>query len=184
MEHRCEGHRIVQFYEGKAPDDRGRMLSDILQFTDAQLESIHDFIQWLFPLRERSGANPDAPRLDEKAIEEFRNRADLRDNLVRAFDRMLAFYGFAREGERIFKTPKFAEHAHWLSPGNHNHLRLTRILKSLSILGNEKLARSFFESLRSVYDEERRSGRCAITPRTFAFWEDALRTSSRNPNGP
>lgn len=171
-----DGERIVAFYEQTLPDDRGRFLEDILQFPDARLESVHDFIQWLFPLREPSGANSDAPRLDDAAIEQFRMRADLRDNLVRALDRMLAFYGFARDGDRIVKSDDFTRHAHWITPGNHNHLRLTRMLKSLTVLGNQSLARSLYECLLSVYDDERRSGRDGITPQTFTFWEDAVRS--------
>jgi hypothetical protein len=170
-----EGQRIVAFYEEKAPDDRGRFLDDILRFSDAELESVHDFIQWLFPLRERSGANPDAPRLDDEAVYQFHRRIDLQENMVRSLDRMLAFYGFAREGERIFKTPAFAQHAQWLTPGNHNHLRLTRILKSLTGVGHDTLAQSFFRALHDVYDEERRNGRNAISETTFSFWQNALR---------
>jgi hypothetical protein len=54
---------------------------------------------------------------------------------------MMNFYGFeARLGERITVTraPNFAaKAAGWLSPGDHNHLRITRILRCLTVLGLE-----------------------------------------------
>jgi len=56
---------ILRYYEGQAPDDRGRYLSEIQEWPDDRLEAVHDFIQWMFPLAERSGANPEAPILDD-----------------------------------------------------------------------------------------------------------------------
>ena len=54
---------LVRFYRGDAPDARGRTLDDILAWDDEQLEAVHDYIQWLFPLDEPSRFNPDAPLL-------------------------------------------------------------------------------------------------------------------------
>ena len=50
-------HPLVAFYRDGARDDEGRTLAEILAWDDDRLEEIHDFIQWLFPLPERSGAN-------------------------------------------------------------------------------------------------------------------------------
>jgi hypothetical protein len=173
----AEGRRIIAFYEGSAPDDRGRFVGDILRFDDDRLEDVHDFIQWLFPLPERSGANPSAPILDDAAIEAFRSRPELRAALRRSLDRMLAFYGFTWEGERIVKSVAFAERSsNWLSSGNHNHLRLTRILRSLSILGEPEAARALFEVLSEIYQERPRTGRDVISARSFAFWKSAVET--------
>jgi hypothetical protein len=58
---------IIAFYSGEAPDDRGRFLREIQQWPDQRLESVHDFIQWMFPLTEPSPVNPDAPVLDRRA---------------------------------------------------------------------------------------------------------------------
>jgi Opioid growth factor receptor (OGFr) conserved region len=41
---------IVSFYAGETPDSRGRKIEEIWNFNDRQLETVHDFIQWLFPL--------------------------------------------------------------------------------------------------------------------------------------
>ena len=41
---------IVQFYRGNGRDHRGRSLAEIVAWSDAMLESVHDYIQWMFPL--------------------------------------------------------------------------------------------------------------------------------------
>ncbi len=169
-----DGRRIVAFYEGRAPDDRGRFHDDVLRFDDERLEYVHDFIQWLFPLPERSGAQPTAPILDDAAIEAFRTRSELRVALRRSLDRMLSFYGFAWSGDRIVKSASFPQRSsNWLHEGNHNHLRLTRMLRSLALLGERKAAQAFLTALTEIYDEERRTGSNRISDRSFNFWKSA-----------
>lgn len=85
--------RIIGFYSGTELDHRGRYLHEIQHWPDEQLESVHDYIQWLFPLPERSGFNVAAPVLNPESIQEFRARPDLRGNLRAAFLRLMKFYG-------------------------------------------------------------------------------------------
>jgi len=167
---------IVQFYSGFAPDHRGRFLRDIIEWPDERLESVHDFIQWLFPLPEASPVNPHAPVIDRETVEAFAARPDLREALRISFERMLRFYGFALTyGPEVARTPAFPERAeNWLHPGNHNHLRITRILKCLTILGLKAEASAFERSLESVYEEHRDR----ITPVTLRFWRQAISTST------
>jgi hypothetical protein len=161
--------RIVSFYECALPDNRGRRLIEIQRWSDEQLESVHDYIQWLFPLPEPSAFNASAPVLSQQNIAEFCSRADLRDRLHSSFLRMLAFYGFEPRLP-VERAPNFEERAqNWLMPGNHNHLRITRILKSLRLLGLEADADAFFEALAGLYRE--RPG--AISSETFRFWQTA-----------
>jgi hypothetical protein len=175
MSSSSEGQRILAFYEGSAPDDHGRFRGEILQFDDDQLESVHDFIQWLFPLPEQSGANPSAPRLDDAAINGFHTRPELRAALRRSLDHMLAFYGFEWNGERIVKSASFPQRStNWLHAGNHNHLRLSRILRSLYLLGEARAAQALFDALSEIYAEGQRTGCNRISDRTFRFWKNAV----------
>src|SRR5687767_8065769 len=87
---------LVRFYHGDALDVRGRTLDDILAWDDEQLEAVHDYIQWLFPLDEPSRVNRDAPLLTAADRVAFR-QPTVAGNLRRALDRMLAFYGLARD---------------------------------------------------------------------------------------
>lgn len=42
--------RIIGFYSGQQADHRGRQLHEIQSWPDGKLETVHDYIQWLFPL--------------------------------------------------------------------------------------------------------------------------------------
>jgi Opioid growth factor receptor (OGFr) conserved region len=164
-----EGRRLVAFFEGAAPDDRGRSFEDVLRFDDEAIEATHDFIQWLFPLRERSGANPSAPRLDEEAVEAFTSRPELRETQRRALDRMLRFYGLRRDGDGIVPSASFVERSQWLTPGNHNHLRLTRMLTSLRTLGSERESAALLECLLVIAASQPH----AISETTLRYWRSA-----------
>ena len=170
--------RIVAFYSGGA-DDRGRSLAAILAWPDDRLESVHDYIQWVFPTRARSGVNPSAPLVTGETISAFTS-PDLRDRLRRALNRMLRFYGLtsgtgaAGRVEITIDPLRFADCSrNWLHPGNHNHLRLTRIIESLHTLGVEGEAAALQRCLMTdIYEGP---GRGRITRQTYAYWSEAIR---------
>lgn len=163
-------HPLVGFYRDGARDDRGRTLAEILAWGDEELEDVHDFIQWLFPLPERSGANPGAPVLDAETIRAFHETDAMRERLRRAFERMLRFYGLTWSGGAVERAGNFGARAeNWLWAGNHNHLRLTRMLRSLLVLGLEAESKALFAALNGIY----RAYPNRISSRTHAFWSDA-----------
>ena len=129
---------ILDFYRGLAEGPSLRRINDVWAYGPRDLERRHDFIQWLFPLREPSRYNPGAPVLSPVDEAAFRSEPDLRARLLRSLDLMLAFYGFVRDGAEI--RPCHADaiaRAAWLKPWDHNHLRLSRIVQSLALLGCE-----------------------------------------------
>jgi len=139
---------LVEFYRDSAKDHAGRTLEDVLGFDNGQLEAIHDYIQWLFPVPEPSRFQPYIPVLTAKDIETFRNDPAMQENLRRSFEKMLSFYGFKDTGSKVELTADFNERARvWLTPGNHNFMRITRILRSLTLLGLEAEAQRFFGAL-------------------------------------
>ena len=105
-------------------------------------------------------------------------RPDLQEKLRISFLRLMNFYGLeARSGERITVTraPNFATEATvWLSPGNHNHLRITRILRCLSLLGLEAEAKAFFDCLAEIYEDEQNKPMPAISEETMLYWREAV----------
>ena len=167
--------RIVEFYSGREPDHAGRYLHEIQQWPDDRLEAVHDFIQWLFPLTEPSPVNPLAPTVDPETIQAFEAQPELRRNLRASFLRMLRFYGLemsSHEPPVVQRAGNFAERAqNWLHPGNHNHLRITRILKSLNLLGLKQEAGAFLKCLEEIYNEN--PGKISAISRTF--WRSALK---------
>lgn len=167
---------LILFYRDGGRDDCGRTLAEILGWDDERLEVVHDFIQWLFPLPERSGANPAAPVLDEVTVETFHATPAMQERLREAFGRMLRFYGLRWNGNAVQREGEFRERAqNWLWPGNHNHLRLTRILRSTLLLGLEAESAGLFRALNAIYREYPDR----ITSRTHAFWSNAAQAGER-----
>jgi len=163
---------LLAFYAGSGTDHRGRRLDDILRRDDAWLEVTHDFIQWLFPLRERSGVLPSAPLVDDETARAFAADPGLRAALSRSFARMLAFYGLADDGARIGKGPNWgARTIDWFTRPTHNDLRITRILKSLCELGCADDARRFLAALEALAAAEADFG---VSPTSVAYWRAAV----------
>ncbi|MEZ0230239.1 MAG: opioid growth factor receptor-related protein [Planctomycetota bacterium] len=167
---------ILAFYRG-SPDTRGRTLDEILAWDDERLEDVHDYIQWLFPTTRRSDFNPFAPVLTEGTIAAFRADASLRARLRASLERMLRFYGFERVELRGQPVVRRAANwplrsPQWLGSGDHNHLRITRILDSLSTLGLEEEAKAFYRELDQLQEDG--AGR-DIDRETFDYWRDAVR---------
>jgi hypothetical protein len=168
--------RIVRFYVGDGPDHRGRDLLQLQNQTDDGLERNHDYIQWLFPLPEKSGANPEAPTLTQADIRAFTDSEELRGNLLKSLTVMLRFYGLeqidAPEGVQIRRAESFEPRSRtWLTPFNHNFLRITRILRCLSLLGCDRHAAALFDCLQGIY----RDHPTIIGQETFRYWKTARR---------
>lgn len=169
--------RVVTFYEGSAPDDRGRFLDDVLHFNDTELEQYHDYIQWLFPTLQGSAYNPTAPILNASAVDVFHERHDLQTALRRSLSRMLTFYSLEWAQGSIVRATSFAMHRSWLTLENHNHLRLTRILTSLRLLGDDYAAQALFRCLTEIEADERSNGANGISQSTLKFWTEAAQTA-------
>lgn len=163
------GDPVVEFYSG-GRDSAGRTLDEILAWDDDRLEAIHDYIQWLFPTTQPSGVNPFAPLVTDATVRAFASDRTLRLRLRGALDRMLVFYGLRRDGARIeIDAMRFPARARtWLHPGNHNHLRLTRIMDSASTLGLRDDALALKRCLLDDVCAGPGAGR--VSARTMEFW--------------
>lgn len=164
--------RLVDFYRGDATDSEGRWLSEILGWDDEELEVVHDYIQWLFPLEEPSRFNPDAPLLTATDKAEFQRDPVIRVNFMKSYSRFLSFLGLSRhDSGAISEGPNFSRRTDdvWRSP-NHNWLRITRVLTSLCLAGFEAEARQLYARLEALYS----SRRFPVTAETFAYWTGAI----------
>jgi hypothetical protein len=170
--------RLVEFYGLKGADHQGRRLDQILNWNDQRLEMCHDYIQTLFPLPEGS-MFADAPVIDEQTYLYWREHSDLKRNLRRAFERILAFYGFGikweqaegdgRKAQISEKEGARANLARWVTRMDHNHLRITRIIRSLRVLGLGNEAEAFHGALTEVCEKY---GRVGVNSQKF--WRRAL----------
>lgn len=110
--------------------------------------------------------------MDQGQIAEFRANPLLRQQLVRAFERMLAFYGLTRSPGRIGKSIDWPRRKSlWFTQPSHNHLRITRILKCLNTLGLEQEARAFHQALLDLKNSE---ADCDIPASAFRYWTEAV----------
>lgn len=142
---------IVAYLEGDGPDGCGRNVLDVLAFRDDRLETTHDYIQWLFPLDEASEAVPDAPVLSPDDIAAIRDSGMAQCALSGATDRMLAFYLTTHD---------------WLMPNDHNHRRITRIIRSLRLLLDDTAADAFRASILARVE----ATRAPISARSRGYW--------------
>ena len=154
-----------------------KIYNDFIYADDWTIEYLHTYIQYAFPLKEASNFNPTAPILTDDEIHWIRTPAGdtARNNLMLMFNRMLAFYGFAYTSEsQIALADDFEKRRDaWLTYGNHNMLRITRILKSLMLLGYETEAKKFFTVLKWLYDND--DNACKSIGESFEYWENAVK---------
>ena len=167
---------IVPFYLGEAADSQGRFLRDLRAWNHGRLESVHDYIQWMFPTRQASQFNWHAPTLDDETVRAFRSDGRLRAALLDSLRQMLDFYGFQlREDENgapVVETAASwdARQREWFHAGDHNLLRITRILDCLNTLGLATYAHAFLRALDAGGD----AAPGTIPPRTRKFWRAAV----------
>ncbi|HUP38984.1 MAG TPA: opioid growth factor receptor-related protein [Vicinamibacterales bacterium] len=152
------------------------MLSHVRQYSFDDLERHHDYIQWLFPLREPSGANASAPLLSADDTAAFESDESLRKALLQSFRLMVRFYGLdlweGRPEIKIVRGKHFSERRHvWLTRGNHNFLRISRILRSLTLLGLGSYALAFLKCLEAIYADEAST----IGDTTIEYWRRSVR---------
>ena len=163
---------LIIFYLGSHPDNRGRTLSHILRQDDLWFEVTHDYIQWLFPTRERSGVAPGAPILTPEVVEAFKTDEILQQHLRASLYRMLSFYGLADTDSGIVKAANWEQRKlNWFVEDTHNNMRITRILKCLCALGLCKEALSFHRALNELIKNEKD---CRIGARAQQFWVEAV----------
>ena len=145
---------IVGFLEGKTPDHRGRILDMLLQQTDHQAEATHDYIQWMFPLDEPSRSVNGVPLLTELEIDEIRQSSLAQANLGES---ARWFLGFLERNN------------HWVTKYNHNHLRITRVIKSLRLLASDEAADEFRDKVLALAGDNLN----LVDQKARGFWRSA-----------
>ena len=132
----------------------GWLLTDIWKFNDTQIENTHTFVQWVFPTDEPSRATPGSPVLTEEQITEIRNSEQAKQNLKKSAD---WYFNFLRRNN------------FWRKPHDHNHLRITRVIKSLRLLCGDDEADYFKEQFWQLLGTDISQ----IPSKTIDYWEDA-----------
>ena len=95
---------------------------------DEYWERTHNFIQWLFPLDEESRSVRGSPVLVEENMLAIRESESARNNLQRSVTRYKDF---------------LASTTNWRSGYDHNHLRISRVIKCLRLLVSDEEVNTF-----------------------------------------
>ena len=142
---------VLDFLSGEQPDIYNRYLEDIWKMSDGDIESVHNFIQWTFPLNERSGAVPNSPILTQQAIIDIKKSEIAKQNIKKSADWFLDF---------------LTRNSYWICQSNHNHLRITRVIKSLRLIHSDEEAESFKKNIMNLIQ----SNENKINPISLEFW--------------
>lgn len=144
--------KLCKFYLGESgkPYD----VTEIPYWNNYSLEETHDFIQWVFPLDVPSEYNPHAPILTIEDIKFLRSHSRFHGLVRGIYGRMILF---------LSTNDCF-------TPRNHNLLRVTRMIKSLRLMGFEALSEDMYEFLLVMTSVHK------IDKSVLAYWADAMKT--------
>ena len=150
---------IVKFLEGSEKDFQGRLIKDIWDYSDKEIESIHDFIQVLFPLDQQSRSSSNRIFIQDQAIIPVIKKSELAQvNFKQSCEWFLGFLG---------RNPK------WQKGYDHNQLRITRIIKSLNLLSSHENALTFYQSMVELIKDDH-----SISQVTYDYWVEALKPNA------
>jgi len=139
------------------------------------LEYRHNYIQFLFPIREEGMSSAQALTKNEAEI--FRSSQLMQDRLIESYKIMLDFYGLSLKdkstGEIERNAQNYEERYKHLDRSSHNYLRITRILKCLGICGLEYLKKPFIKHfLTETLENKMLQNTCESL---FKYWLPTLR---------
>lgn len=164
----------IAFLSGVGTDHAGRTVDQIASWSHAKLEGTHDYIQWVFPTMARGRFNPDAPELTEAEVVEGAGDERVVRNLRRMAVVMAKFYGLQRtcSADGPYYDPIEDRHPWWMRAGNHNFLRITRILSSLRLFGLTEEAEALLDVLEVLAPKYLGPADSRVV---LEFWRDACR---------
>lgn len=161
---------VRDFYEGRlavqVDASRSMTVEDMHEALDFDLlESSHTFIQWLFPTDDRSRFNRQAALLVADDARRIACNLCTALRVRESFLLMLEFIGFGMRPDGSLVQTDDDRLRHFESH-RHNWLRVSRMLRSLVLLGCTHYARALFEALSFEVDHGRLSA-CRLSRDSF-----------------
>lgn len=138
----------VQKFQNDLPNLSGYTHSEVIGWNAKNWENKHDFIQWVFPTDQPSQFNEFAPVLSKGDYNEISH--------VKILDAYVKFLEYVNQSS-------------FLKP-NHNHLRTTRVLRSLALCNCRAIQ---FEFLDKLYELKWFFG--ADFGGSWNYWVDQLK---------
>ena len=141
------------FLLAKEPDFKGRMIQDIWNYSDEEIEGIHDFIQILFPLNKKSQSVFHGYYLEtDDLVQSLKDDEQVKENILKSSEWFLSF---------------LKRHDYWKKGYNHNQLRITRVIECLRLIVGDKEANSFYERIIGMCEGHR------LNPNSIKYWNNA-----------
>ena len=142
------------FFLNKAPDHKGRMLSDIYKFSDNEIEATHDFFQIIFPLAEPSYWSSNKYFIEsQQEVEILSKNKNVREVILQSASWYIAF---------------LKRNNHWKNSNDHNLKRITRMIKSVRLIVGDIEADKVKKEIISIENIEKLVGQ-----KSFQYWETA-----------
>lgn len=126
---------IVEFFRGVKANQSGLDWFQVISMNNEELEYSHDWVQWIFPLPEPSLAVPSSPVLVAADIHAISKNIELKSAYWVGISRVCDFY---------ISTD------YWLKYTNHNHKRITRIIRSMKLILGRDEAVLFYDMVMKL----------------------------------
>ena len=160
---------VIAFLHGGL-DPLGRRFDEMLAYSDDRMEECHDYVQWMWPLHEESHFASVFPVLTQDVADVLAKSEQARGRLLAGLARFRSFYGVHEDGK--VDDDKVQQ---WCHNGDHNLLRITRIIRSLRILGLEEPAQQFYKDMTAVGEAN------GLSETTLRYWKRAAEEPPLSP---
>ena len=120
---------LIDFLSGEDLDTSNRTFDAYLDANNQWWGQNHDHIQWAFPLPEGSKAQPHSPVADDAFYAAVKADSRLQARMIAMTGRYIQFLEQTQE---------------WRRPRDHNHLRITRVIRCLHLCGLDDIAEKVF----------------------------------------
>jgi len=129
-------------------------LLEVLRYSDATIESDDSFFQFLFPIDSVSGYNPPLPPIPPDFSSTVASTQGFAESFMLGVRRVMRFWGFQFRGTSSTRrplwrlTPDFVAANHgWTRRVDHNHQRIGHVIRSVRLIGANRVARSIYRCL-------------------------------------
>jgi len=146
-------NKIYDFLTGGV-DHAGRTHAFICDQPDEWIESTHDFIRWLFPIADERSRGASIPDLTDEEVEMIKQSEEAQKAMLLSASRMRRFW---------------SKNQHWVTEHDHNHLRITRCIKSLRLLVGDEEAQKMKVWISSVLGPNAK----LISKSSLKYWKEA-----------
>lgn len=158
----------IQFLAGTGVDTECRSVVQYLDFGADDWERQHDIIQWAFPNHVESAYHPNSPVVEIGKVVAHRQLPQAQSNMAKLFFNYLSSLSIDLNDQQEFILTK--GEPYWLEPGNHNYLRITRVIIALRIFKLDIIAEKFATFVLQLP----KSHPYAINNTTVTYWHKAL----------